>query len=132
MRQEKGGIDNLFQALLQIYDEMIQKMTDKLRLILEVDNWRNPNTSIRGNEEDGAGTQDSNEDSTRKGGTRDRAAAETRGYYEIQGGTEAGLGGEGGSGKGKVTARTGQIWERDWRERGETSNCSVGNEDRIR
>ena len=84
---------------------------------------------IRGNEEDGAGTQVSNEDSTRGGGTRDRTAAETRGDSEIQGGTEASRGGEGGigtrdgaqeaggNGKGKGTARTGQIQERDWRER---------------
>ena len=38
----EGGIDNFFQALLKMDDEMIQKMMDKLRHILEVDKGRDP------------------------------------------------------------------------------------------
>ena len=47
-------------------------------------------------------------------------------------GTRDGTREAGGNGKGKGTARTGQIRERDWRDGGETSNCTVGNEDQIR
>ena len=75
---------------------------------------------------------------------QDRTATEARRDNEIQGGTEAGLGGEGrngtrngtqeagGSGKGKETARTGQVRKGKWRKGDEGTNRSIRNQNRVR
>ena len=118
-RTGEGWNDDLYQAMLKMDDDTIQRMMDKMRCILEVDTVRNPVPAFdsfkrkvqeyrqraRDQQEEAAQEGErwrKQEEPTRRINTRDRGLEETAENDE-----------------GKRTAGTGQIREGSWRERGD-------------